>query len=315
MNVTDRMTLQTLTTMAVDGVVAISTRRLAEEIGRSRTTAGKSLLRLTVGGQVEKLRRGSGLQSSRYRLLSKEQNRQESLTRIEPFGISGAGVRDLFRSQDLYGAGCLWEAAPKGRLLTVTEIVGWNVTRSRDSARSQLMKLESLWVPLAVSHVDPTHSQRHLWMFLEMTAEDERVNIEHLSALGGRSWPRVRADMERQHVWEQEQNLARLGMERYAVVAERDILPRVTRDEQGGCLLYREKVNASGYGTVYPDHWGIGAHRVVWWAERGRVPAGHDLHHECQVRTCVNVEHLTAMTRAEHIRIHQQLGLTLAACA
>ncbi len=315
MNATDQATLKALTALAVDGVVAISTRRLAEEIGRSRTTAGTSLSRLSATGQIEKLRRGSGLQSSRYRLLTEKANQQESLTRIEASGISYAGVRDLFRSQDLYGAGRLWEAAPKGRLFTVTEIVGWNVTRSRDSARLQLMKLESLWIPLAESQADLTHSQRHLWMFLDMTAEDERANVDHLSALGGRSQPRLRVDLEWQHLWEQERNLARLGMERYAVVAERDILPRATRDEQAGCLLYRERVNASGYGTVYPDHWGIGAHRVVWWAERGRVPAGHDLHHECQVRTCVNVEHLTVMTRAEHIRIHKQLGLTLAECA
>jgi hypothetical protein len=314
-NATDQVTLQTLAEMAVDGVAVISTRRLAEEIGRSRTTAGTSLTRLTVSGQIEKLRRGSGLQSSRYRLLTVKDNRQESLTGIESSGMGYAGVRDLFRSQDLYGAGRLWEAAPKDRLLSVTEIVGWSITRSRDSARNQLMKLESLWVPLAESRVDPAHSQRHLWKFLEMTAEDERVNVEHLSALGGRSRPRFRADTELQHLWEQDRNLARLGMERYEVVAERDILPHATKDEQAGCLLYREKVNSSGYGTVYPDHWGIGAHRVVWWAERGRVPAGHDLHHECQVRTCVNVEHLTVMTRAEHIRIHQHLGLTLAECA
>lgn len=315
MNVTDRATLATLTALAVDGVVAISTRRLAEEIGRSRTTAGTSLSRLTMAGQIKKLRRGSGLQSSRYRLLSGKGNQQESLTRIEPSGTSYAGVRDLFRSQDLYGAGRLWEASPKGQLLTVTDILGWNVTRSRDSVRHQLLKLQSLWVPLAESQADPAHSQRHLWTFLDMTVEDERVNVEHLSSLGGRSRPRARADMELQHLWEQEQNLARLGMAPYWVVAEQIILPNVTVDKQVGCLLYQERVNASGYGTVYPDHWGIAAHRTVWWAKRGPVPSGHELHHECQVRTCVNVEHLTVMTRAEHIRIHQQLGLTLAECA
>ena len=314
MNPTDRVTLDTLVRLAVDGVVTISSRTLAEEASYSRTTAGKSLRRLTVAGQIEKVRQGQGLQSSRYRLLD-QGNQVNRLTRIELSANGYQGVRDLFRSLDLYGAGCLWELAPKGRLLSVSTIVGWGVTKYPRTVRGWLLRLESLPVPLVVSEADPGHSQRQLWTFLEMSPEAERVNVEHLLALDGPFRPRLRAEAEARHQGEREQNLIRLGMAPHWVMVAEEILPNTVEDLVSGCLLYREKLNASGYGTVYPDYWGIGAHRMVWTVQRGPVPTGYELHHECQVRACVNVDHLTAMTRAEHARVHKALGLNRAECS
>ncbi|MGA9223599.1 MAG: HNH endonuclease, partial [Pseudomonas graminis] len=56
----------------------------------------------------------------------------------------------------------------------------------------------------------------------------------------------------------------------------------------------------------HPKYLGIAVHRVVWVADRGPVQAGHDLHHDCGVRPCVNVAHIRAVTEAEHRRIHGQ---------
>lgn len=298
MNATDQATLAALQELSVDGVAVVSVRRLAEIVGRTRATAARSLGRLVKGGEIVRLEGGRGLQSGRYgvhsRLEKPTQNRDNN---ARVYG----GVRDLFRSSDLYGAGCLYEAAPKGVPLTMAQVIGLGVTRSNNGARTQLMRLESLPVPLVVSQPDPSHRQRKLWTFHELTAEAEVVNLQHLDELGV---ARYRLDQELKHLLEQERNRERLGLEPYSVVADRDILPYVIKDPETGCLLFVEQDNSSGYGVVHPVYLGIGAHRVVWIAERGSVPAGHELHHVCGVPCCVNVGHLQVLTRAEHEAVH-----------
>jgi hypothetical protein len=239
------------------------------------------------------------VQSARYRVLSRP---EKPVQKGDNNAGGFEGVRDLFRSSDLYGAGCLFEAAPKDVPLSVAQVMGLGVTRSRGGVVAQLVKLESLPVPLASNQPDPSHRQRKLWTFHELTAEAE--NLAHLDTLEARFRPRYRLDQELKHLLEQEANRERLGLESFAVVADRDILPYVIEDPETGCLLYLVQDNGSGYGTVHPPYMGIGAHRVVWIAERGSVPAGHDLHHDCGVRPCVNVDHIRAVTEAEHRRIH-----------
>lgn len=314
MNVTDQATLKTLQAQAVDGVVAISARYLAEQIGRTKGTASASLIRLIKAGHIELLREGRGLQPHRYRMLPDPENLYTTKTTTRAEEPAYEGVRDLFRSPDLYGAGQLWEAAPKGIPLSMTEVLAWGITRSRGGVMSQLMKLESLPAPLVEGRPDPTHQQRKLWTFLELTLEAEFRNLEHLDTLDTRYRPRYRMDQELQHLVEQEQNRTWRGFTPYSVVVDRDIMPYVIEDPETGCLRSEQQLNSSGYGTVYAEYFGIGNHRVVWIAERGRVPAGHELHHQCRVRSCVNVDHLIAVTRAEHIRIHQAIDLSLDEC-
>ena len=246
------------------------------------------------------------MKSGRYGVPSnRAENLRKTETTIGPASGGFQGVPDMFRSPDLYGAGRLFEAAPKGVPLTVAQVIDLGVTKSRNGATAQLVKLESLPVPLTSSQPDPAHLQRKLWTFHDLTTEGEAANLAHLDTLDARFRPRYRLDQELQHLLEQERNRERLGLEPYAVVADRDILPYVIQDPETGCLLFVEQDNGSGYGTVHPQHMGISVHRVVWIAERGPVPAGHDLHHDCGVRPCVNVHHIRAMTEAEHQRIHQ----------
>jgi hypothetical protein len=297
MNSTDQTTLAALQDLATDGVAVVSVRRLAEIVGRTGVTASKSLGRLIRTGKIERVTAGRGVRSGRYRVPSQPKPTQKVYNNPTPF----EGVRDLFRGSDLYGAGCLFEAAPKGVPLSIRQVIGLGVTRSSNGARTQLMRLESLPVPLAVSQPDPSHRQRKLWTFQELTAEAEAVNLEYLDVLGV---ARYRIDQELRHLLEQERNRERLGLEPYSVVADRDILPYVIEDPETGCLLYLEQDNGRGYGTVHPRYMGIAVHRVVWIAERGPVPAGHELHHDCGVRPCVNVAHIRALTRAQHETVH-----------
>jgi hypothetical protein len=304
-NTTDQASLAALEALAYDGVVAISSRRLAEDIGRTRETASKSLGRLLKGGHIELVRTGRGVQSARYRVLSSSQKPVQNPDNNTTPGRSYGGVRDLFRSQDLYGAGRLFEAAPKGVALTVGQVMELGVTRSRGGVMAQMVKLESLPVPLASSQPDPSHSQRKLWTFHELTAEAETMILAHLDELEGRLRPRYRWEQEMQHLNEQEINRERLGLEPYAVIANRDILPHVNENPHTGCLFFFDSNDyRDDYGRLHPEYMGIGAHRVVWIAEGGPIPAGHDLHHDCGIRPCVNLEHLRVVTEAEHRRIH-----------
>jgi hypothetical protein len=303
MNATDQATLAALEELAVDGVVVVSVRRLAEYVGRSRETASKSLWRLIGAERIERIQTGRGVQSGRYRVLSRPGKPVQNPDNNKPLsGGSFEGVRDLFRSSDLYGAGLLFEASPKGVPLTVAQVIELGVTRSRGGVVAQLVKLESLPVPLASSQPDPSHRQRKLWTFSVMTAEAEAVNLQHLDMLGV---ARYRLDQELKHLNEQELNRERLGLESFAVVADRDIWPRVVEDPETGCLVFMDQDSAgTDYGRVHPKYLGIAVHRVVWVADRGPVPAGHALHHECGVRPCVNVHHIRVVTVAEHQRIH-----------
>lgn len=301
MNATDRAALAVLHAVAIDGVSAVSTRRLAEMIGRSSSTASAALRRLVKDGAVERIGGGRGVSMGRYRVLPKsEENLHKSWTTMSHPESARGMVSDVFRSPALYGAGQLHSVAPKGRPMTIADIASLGVTRSPGGIANQLMKLESLAVPLALSQSDPTHMQRRLWVFQELTPQAEAAILDQLDRLPAPYRPRYRTDQEALHLYQQESYRWQLGMEPYSVIASRDILSNVVEDPFTGCLLFQGTLNNSGYGTVHASHPGIGTHRVVWIAERGPVPAGKELHHECEQRNCVNVEHLQVVTKAEH---------------
>ena len=303
-NATDHATITVLREIATDDVAVVSTRRLAETIGRSRAAAARSLLRHMEQGRIERIGGGGGVRAGRYRVLPDgAANLCTSETTMTSPESTLTVVPDVFRSPALYGAGRLHAAAPKGVALTVSEIIGLGVTRSPRGVNDQLSKLESLTVPLAISQADPSHLQRRLWVFQELTAEAEADILKHLDCLPPPYRPRYRLDQEALHLHEQEGYRWQLGLEPYSVIADRDIRPNVIEDPFTGCLLFQGALNNSGYGRVHANHFGIGAHRVVWITERGPVPAGKELHHLCEQRSCVNVDHLQVVTKAEHTAI------------
>jgi hypothetical protein len=46
-------------------------------------------------------------------------------------------------------------------------------------------------------------------------------------------------------------------------------------------------------------------HRRVWEEAHGTIPDGWDVHHLCGRRRCINLNHLEALPRGEHIRRHR----------
>lgn len=63
-------------------------------------------------------------------------------------------------------------------------------------------------------------------------------------------------------------------------------------EPNSGCLLWCGWTDSKGYGRMKIGGRAFGAHRVAWEAARGPIPPDMEVCHRCDVRGCVNVEHL-----------------------
>lgn len=73
-----------------------------------------------------------------------------------------------------------------------------------------------------------------------------------------------------------------------------------------GCWAYRRDLDR--YHVVKTSRGSMNVHRYIYGILREPVADGLDLHHECLNPGCVNPDHLTPLTRAEHMAWHRDLG-------
>ena len=69
-----------------------------------------------------------------------------------------------------------------------------------------------------------------------------------------------------------------------------------------GCWLWTDALQSEGYAVLSENQVPVYAHRLSYEIHKGPIPDGLHIDHLCRVRSCVNPDHLEAVTCAENIR-------------
>lgn len=72
-------------------------------------------------------------------------------------------------------------------------------------------------------------------------------------------------------------------------------------EPNSGCVLWLGSYNEHGYGWMSWQNRPVLAHRLAWIVARGSIPQGLHVLHRCDVRCCINVDHLWCDTQAANL--------------
>ena len=76
---------------------------------------------------------------------------------------------------------------------------------------------------------------------------------------------------------------------------------KIMPEPNSGCWLWTGALNNKGYGVFHINGKMRLAHRVAWEVDNGSVPAGLEIDHLCRTRSCVNPQHMEAVTHHENV--------------
>ena len=70
---------------------------------------------------------------------------------------------------------------------------------------------------------------------------------------------------------------------------------------QGECLIWLGARNNKGYGMIFYKGMTMTVHRFMYQAVKGPIPDGMQVMHTCDVRNCINPEHLKVGTNMDNL--------------
>lgn len=80
------------------------------------------------------------------------------------------------------------------------------------------------------------------------------------------------------------------------------VLADYEADPNGGCWLWTGATNSYGYGMVYGHRRALSAHRVAYVVHNGSFDSDLVVRHACDVRCCINPDHLSLGTHADNMQ-------------
>lgn len=72
-------------------------------------------------------------------------------------------------------------------------------------------------------------------------------------------------------------------------------------DPEKGCWIWQGTKHKSGYGWIKAFGKVVSAHRLSYELHRGPIPNGMHILHSCDVKDCVNPDHLHVGTHAQNM--------------
>jgi|SaaInlLV_10m_DNA_3_1039740.scaffolds.fasta_scaffold19136_2 hypothetical protein len=79
-------------------------------------------------------------------------------------------------------------------------------------------------------------------------------------------------------------------------------------DEKTGCWLWVGSKYKNGYGWLKVFGKSVSTHRYSYEIHNGYIPKGMEVMHSCDVRNCINPDHLSLGTHAENMRQASERG-------